>query len=68
MARNRDLRAPHACTEGGCGSCRGLLVQGKVEMAGNNVLSEEELKSGLILTCQSKATTPEVVVNFDCVG
>ena len=65
MSEAAQIRTPHACEEGGCGSCRCKLVSGKVEMLSNNVLEEDELANGLILACQSKAITPELVVDFD---
>jgi hypothetical protein len=34
-------------------------------MAVNYALSSSEVKQGFILTCQSRATTPHVKVNYD---
>ncbi len=59
------LDAPYACQGGSCCTCRALLQEGKVEMAVNYALSASEVKQGFILTCQSRPTTPNVVVNYD---
>jgi ring-1,2-phenylacetyl-CoA epoxidase subunit PaaE len=59
------LDAPYACQGGSCCTCRALLQAGKVEMAVNYALSAAEVKQGFILTCQSRPTTPSVVVNYD---
>lgn len=46
---------PHDCTVGTCGSCRSLLVSGKVDAITpfGYTLSSEELKAGYILACQA---------------
>ncbi len=59
------LDAPYACQGGSCCTCRALLQAGKVEMAVNYALSASEVKQGFILTCQSRPTTPSVIVNYD---
>lgn len=65
MSEAAMIRTPHACEEGGCGSCRGKLINGRVDMIANNVLVEDELNAGLVLACQSKPLTDEVVIDFD---
>ena len=64
-ALRKGLDAPFACQGGSCCTCRALLQAGKVEMAVNYALSASEVKQGFILTCQSRPTTPSVVVNYD---
>lgn len=59
------IDAPYACQGGSCCTCRALLEEGKVEMAVNYALSASEVKQGYILTCQSRPTTANVVVNYD---
>ena len=59
------IDAPYACQGGSCCTCRALLEEGNVEMAVNYALSASEVKKGYILTCQSRPTTPSVVVNYD---
>ncbi len=59
------LDAPYACQGGSCCTCRALLEEGTVDMAVNYALSAAEVKKGYILTCQSRPTTNNVVVNYD---
>ena len=63
LAQGMDL--PFACKGGVCCTCRAHLRSGEVEMAANYSLEPHELAEGFILTCQARALTPEVVVDFD---
>lgn len=56
---------PFACAGGMCGTCRAKLVEGDVDMAENYALEADEVKAGYILTCQSRPTTPNIVLDFD---
>ena len=56
---------PFACKGGVCCTCRAKLMEGKVEMAVNYSLTEEEVERGFILTCQAVPLTPHIVVDFD---
>jgi ring-1,2-phenylacetyl-CoA epoxidase subunit PaaE len=56
--------APYACKGGVCGTCRARLVSGEVEMDVNYALEPDELEAGVVLTCQSRPTTPEVALEF----
>ncbi|MBL7882646.1 MAG: 2Fe-2S iron-sulfur cluster binding domain-containing protein [Bacteroidia bacterium] len=59
------MDAPYACQGGSCCTCRALIEEGKVDMAVNYALSKSEVERGYILTCQSRATTPHVTINYD---
>ncbi|GLW28456.1 2Fe-2S iron-sulfur cluster-binding protein [Actinoplanes regularis] len=56
---------PFACKGGVCGTCRARVVEGEVTMRRNFALEEAELAAGFVLTCQSTAASPKVVVDFD---
>jgi ring-1,2-phenylacetyl-CoA epoxidase subunit PaaE len=56
---------PFACKGGVCGTCRARLVEGKVTMRRNYALEQDELKAGYILTCQSLAASPSLIVDYD---
>jgi ring-1,2-phenylacetyl-CoA epoxidase subunit PaaE len=56
--------APYACKGGVCGTCRARCVLGAVEMDVNYALEPDELERGVVLTCQSHPTTPEVRLEF----
>lgn len=66
MTIAKEIRTPHACLEGGCGSCKCKLIEGKVDFSDpNNLLEDEEIASGYILACQSRPLTPKITVDFD---
>ena len=56
---------PYACKGGVCCTCRAKLTAGKIEMAVNYSLTEEEVKNGFILTCQAVPLTERITVDFD---
>lgn len=56
---------PFACAGGVCGTCRAKLVEGEVDMAENYALEKDEVEAGYVLTCQSRATTDKIVLDFD---
>jgi ring-1,2-phenylacetyl-CoA epoxidase subunit PaaE len=51
-AKLNRINLPYSCETGRCGSCLALCKSGKVWMAYNEVLTEEEVASGQILLCQ----------------
>ena len=58
------LDAPYSCRQGICGACACQLTSGKVEMAHNEVLEEDDLAEGYILACQALALTPAVSITY----
>ena len=64
-ARDRDIDAPFSCRDGVCGTCRAKLIAGKVDMAVNYALEEEDLAAGFILTCQARPLTDKIVIDYD---
>jgi ring-1,2-phenylacetyl-CoA epoxidase subunit PaaE len=57
--------APFSCRSGVCSTCQAVVRDGKVEMAVNYGLTDDEVGRGYVLTCQSTPTTPEIDVDFD---
>lgn len=57
--------APYACRGGVCGTCRARVLEGTVEMAQNWALEPDEVAAGYVLTCQSRVTSPSLVVDYD---
>lgn len=55
-ALRAGIAMPHSCRVGGCGSCRCRLEQGRVRQLTETayLLSEDEIKQGYILACQSQ--------------
>lgn len=64
-ALDEDIDAPYSCQGGICSSCLARLKEGEVTMRQNNILTEKEVASGLILTCQAQPTTDTIVVDYD---
>ena len=56
-ARRANILINTNCVQGKCGTCTCLLHKGQVAMRRNEVLSKEDLDSGLILACQSVPVT-----------
>ncbi|WP_298499170.1 ferredoxin--NADP reductase [uncultured Algibacter sp.] len=64
-ALDEDLDAPYSCQGGICSSCLARITEGEATMRQNNILTENEVAEGLILTCQAHPTTPTIAVDFD---
>jgi ferredoxin len=64
-ARRAGLAPPFSCEAGNCGTCIAKLMDGKVTMRANDVLEEDELEDGWILTCQAVPDTSSVNVSYD---
>ena len=48
-----------------CGTCRAKVVKGEFEMEENYALEKDEVERGYVLTCQTRPTSKELVVDFD---
>jgi 3-ketosteroid 9alpha-monooxygenase subunit B len=64
-ARLAGLRAPSSCETGLCGTCMARLVEGSARMLNNDVLTEDEVAEGWVLTCQSIPTSPTIEVVYE---
>ena len=64
-ALNKDLDAPYSCQGGICSSCLAKVIEGSVTMEKNEILTDDEIEEGLILTCQAHPTTPKIKIDFD---
>ncbi|MFC9981085.1 2Fe-2S iron-sulfur cluster-binding protein [Gordonia sp. NPDC127522] len=51
--RRAGMAPPFHCEAGHCATCVAQLIDGKVALVHNEALSDDELASGLILTCQA---------------
>ena len=50
------ISLPYSCNSGQCGSCTMRCTEGHVWMSYNEVLTENDLKNGLVLTCTGHVT------------
>ena len=64
-ARRAGLSPPFSCEAGNCGTCMAKLVEGAATMRTNDVLEDDEIADGYILTCQAVPDTPSVVVEYE---
>jgi ring-1,2-phenylacetyl-CoA epoxidase subunit PaaE len=51
-AREQGIVLPYSCEAGRCGSCAATCTKGQVWMAYNEVLMDDEISKGRVLTCQ----------------
>lgn len=64
-ALRNKLDAPYSCQGGVCSSCIAKVIQGKAVMTKNQILTDNELETGLILTCQAHPITATIKIDFD---
>jgi 3-ketosteroid 9alpha-monooxygenase subunit B len=64
-ARRAGLSPPFSCEAGNCGTCMARLTEGKATMRNNDVLEDDELADGYILTCQAVPDTSSVMVVYE---
>ena len=50
-AKKQGISLPYSCETGRCGSCAAKCLAGKVWLSYNEVLTDNDLKNGLTLTC-----------------
>ncbi len=58
------LDAPFSCEAGICSTCMAKVTEGSVRMDENNILSDEEVAKGYVLTCQSHPTSKIVKLEY----
>ena len=63
-ARRAGLSPPYSCEAGNCGTCIATVTDGTVTMRVNEVLEEDEIADGLVLTCQGVPDT-DVTLSYD---
>jgi ring-1,2-phenylacetyl-CoA epoxidase subunit PaaE len=64
-ALQEKIDVPYSCQGGVCSSCIARVKEGEAAMDTNQILTDSEVAEGLILTCQARALTPRLVVDFD---
>ena len=64
-ARRAGLSPPFSCEAGNCGTCMGMLTEGKATMRANDALTDDEVADGYVLTCQGVPDTPSVTVVYE---
>jgi len=64
-ALDKDMDAPYSCQGGICSSCIARVTDGSATMRQNNILTDNEVAEGLILTCQAQPTSNTITVDYD---
>ena len=65
IALKAKIDVPYSCQGGVCSSCIARVTQGRAGMESNQVLTDEELEEGLVLSCQAIAQTEQISLNYD---
>lgn len=61
----QDIDAPYSCQGGICSSCVAKVVEGEAKMRKNQILTDEEVEEGLILTCQAHPISSKIIIDYD---
>ena len=64
-ALKKGIDAPYSCQGGICSSCLARVTSGTAEMTKNAILTDKEIASGLILTCQAHPTSERIYIDYD---
>jgi 3-ketosteroid 9alpha-monooxygenase subunit B len=64
-ARRGGLAPPFSCEAGNCGTCIAKLTDGHATMRNNDVLEEDEIADGYILTCQGVPDSESITVVYE---
>jgi len=64
-ARRAGLSPPFSCEAGNCGTCIGLLTDGRATMRNNDVLEDDEIANGYVLTCQGVPDSESITVVYE---
>jgi ferredoxin-NADP reductase len=63
-AKKAGIALPYSCESGRCGSCAATCIRGKVWMSYNEVLVDDEITKGRVLTCVGYAAGGDVVLDY----
>jgi ring-1,2-phenylacetyl-CoA epoxidase subunit PaaE len=59
---------PYSCKGGVCSTCRAQLTAGEVDMDVHFALEDYEVRSGVILMCQSHPVSDDVTIDVDAIA
>ena len=65
LALENDIDAPYSCQGGVCSTCLARVVKGSVIMDNNQILTDDEVADGLVLTCQSRISSSHIEISYD---
>ena len=65
VALSKGIDVPYSCQGGVCLTCIGKIEEGKADMIENQLLSEDEINDGCLLTCQAVPKSETLKINYD---
>jgi len=65
LALENNIDAPYSFQGGVCSTCLARVIKGSVVMDNNQILTDDEVEDGLILTCQSRITSNHIEISYD---
>ena len=65
IALQAKLDVPYSCQGGVCSSCIAKVTEGKATMQANQILTDEEVAEGLVLSCQDIAQSETISIDYD---
>ena len=63
-AKKQKIDLPYSCETGSCGSCVATCISGKIWMANNEVLMDDEIQKGRVLTCVGFPYGGDAVITY----
>lgn len=64
-ALQQKIEVPYSCQGGVCCSCIAKVTEGSATMENNQILTDEEIEEGLVLTCQAFPTSASIAIDYD---
>ncbi|MDJ1472022.1 ferredoxin--NADP reductase [Cytophagaceae bacterium DM2B3-1] len=64
-ALKQGIQLPYSCRGGRCSTCVARCLKGKVHMSINEVLTDQDMEEGWVLTCTGYPETDEVELSFE---
>ncbi|MCH1517672.1 MAG: ferredoxin--NADP reductase [Flavobacteriaceae bacterium] len=64
-ALQQKIDVPYSCQGGVCCSCIAKVTEGSASMENNQILTDDEVAEGLVLTCQAIPTSATLCVDYD---
>lgn len=64
-ALQQKIEVPYSCQGGVCCSCIAKVTDGSAKMENNQILTDDEIEEGLVLTCQAFPTSASVSIDYD---
>jgi ring-1,2-phenylacetyl-CoA epoxidase subunit PaaE len=65
IALDNKIEVPYSCQGGVCSSCIAKVIEGKADMEINQILTDQEVEEGLVLSCQAIAQSESIHLDFD---